>query len=127
MTSWLYSRSCRTASIRSGRAGGLAGELDPKRRGINTKTNTEVSFRAFKTLYSDGVTLFFALRNFLSPFVKKSAIQGNWRADMSHTKHAPKRKRGRRAVPLLGVAGMSLALAGGASARNQWVGGRYTF
>jgi hypothetical protein len=27
MTSWLYSRSCRTASIRSGRAGGLAGEL----------------------------------------------------------------------------------------------------
>jgi hypothetical protein len=29
MTSWLYSRSCRTASIRSGRAGGLAGELQP--------------------------------------------------------------------------------------------------
>ena len=28
MTSWPYSRSCRTASIRSGRAGGLAGELD---------------------------------------------------------------------------------------------------
>jgi hypothetical protein len=27
MTSWPYSRSCRTASIRSGRAGGLAGEL----------------------------------------------------------------------------------------------------
>jgi protein-export membrane protein SecD len=27
MTSWHYSRSCRTASIRSGRAGGLAGEL----------------------------------------------------------------------------------------------------
>ena len=29
MTSWPYSRSCRTASIRSGRAGGLAGELVP--------------------------------------------------------------------------------------------------
>jgi hypothetical protein len=28
MTSWPYSRSCRTASIRSGRAGGLAGELE---------------------------------------------------------------------------------------------------
>ena len=27
MTSWRYSKSCRTASIRSGRAGGLAGEL----------------------------------------------------------------------------------------------------
>ena len=27
MTSWPYSRSCRTASIRSGIAGGLAGEL----------------------------------------------------------------------------------------------------
>jgi hypothetical protein len=27
MTSWPYSRKCRTASIRSGRAGGLAGEL----------------------------------------------------------------------------------------------------
>jgi hypothetical protein len=27
MTSWPYSRSCRTASIRSGRAAGLAGEL----------------------------------------------------------------------------------------------------
>jgi hypothetical protein len=27
MTSWPYSRSCRTASIRSGKAGGFAGEL----------------------------------------------------------------------------------------------------
>ena len=27
MTSWPYSRSCRTASIRSGRAGGLAGKV----------------------------------------------------------------------------------------------------
>jgi hypothetical protein len=27
MTLWPYSRSCRTASIRSGIAGGLAGEL----------------------------------------------------------------------------------------------------
>src|SRR5215470_407819 len=27
MTSWPYSQSCRTASIRSGRAGGLAGEV----------------------------------------------------------------------------------------------------
>ena len=41
---------------------------------------------------------------------------------MSHTKHAPKRKRGRRAVPLLGVAGMSLALAGGASAATSGSG-----
>jgi hypothetical protein len=30
MTSWPYSRKCRTASIRSGRAGGLAGELGPQ-------------------------------------------------------------------------------------------------
>ena len=30
MTSRTHSRSCRTASIRSGRAGGLAGELDGK-------------------------------------------------------------------------------------------------
>src|ERR1700739_3667180 len=41
---------------------------------------------------------------------------------MSHTKHAPKRKRGGRAVPLLGVAGMSLALAGGASAKTSGAG-----
>src|SRR6516225_2665413 len=42
---------------------------------------------------------------------------------MSYTKHAPKRKkRGRRAVPLLGVAGMSLALASGASARTSGSG-----
>src|SRR5215470_12537701 len=31
MTSWPYSQSCRTASIRSGRAGGLAGELERPR------------------------------------------------------------------------------------------------
>src|ERR1700746_3325448 len=38
---------------------------------------------------------------------------------MSHTKHAPKKKRGRRAAPLLGGAGMSLALAGGAFAKTS--------
>jgi hypothetical protein len=46
---------------------------------------------------------------------------GRWyleKAAMSHTKHAPKGKRGGRAVPLLGVAGVSLALVGGASART---------
>ena len=41
---------------------------------------------------------------------------------MSHTKHAPKKKRGRRAAPLLGVAGMSLALAGGAFAKTNGSG-----
>ena len=35
---------------------------------------------------------------------------------MSHTKHTSKRKRARKAVPMLGVAGVSLALAGSASA-----------
>jgi len=35
---------------------------------------------------------------------------------MSHTKHASKRKRARKAVPMLGVAGVSLALVGSASA-----------
>jgi hypothetical protein len=38
---------------------------------------------------------------------------------MSHTKHAPKRKHVSQAVPLLGVAGVSLALVGGASARTS--------
>ena len=41
---------------------------------------------------------------------------------MSHTKRAPKRKLGRRAVPLLGAAGMSLALARGASAKTSGSG-----
>ena len=41
---------------------------------------------------------------------------------MSHTKHRPKRKRGTRAIPLLGIAGMSLALAGGASAKTSGSG-----
>ena len=41
---------------------------------------------------------------------------------MSRTKHAPKRRRGRRAAPLLGVAGVSLALAGAASARTSGSG-----
>ncbi len=35
---------------------------------------------------------------------------------MSHAKDAPKRKRLRKAVPTVGIAGMSLAMAGGASA-----------
>jgi hypothetical protein len=35
---------------------------------------------------------------------------------MSHTKHTSKRKRARKAVPMLGVAGVSLVLAGSASA-----------
>ena len=35
---------------------------------------------------------------------------------MSHTKHTSKRKRTRKAAPMLGVAGVSLALAGSASA-----------
>ena len=35
---------------------------------------------------------------------------------MSHTKDASKRKRLRKAVPTVGIAGMSLAMAGGASA-----------
>jgi len=35
---------------------------------------------------------------------------------MSHAKHASKRKRLRKAVPTVGIAGMSLAMAGGASA-----------
>jgi hypothetical protein len=34
MTSWPYSRSCRTVSIGSGRAGGLAGELPPRAGGL---------------------------------------------------------------------------------------------
>jgi hypothetical protein len=38
---------------------------------------------------------------------------------MSHKKHAPKRKHVARAVPLLGVAGVSLALVGDASARTS--------
>jgi hypothetical protein len=35
---------------------------------------------------------------------------------MSHTKHASKRKRRKEAVPVVGAVGMSLSLAGGASA-----------
>jgi hypothetical protein len=35
---------------------------------------------------------------------------------MSHTKQASKRKRRSKAVPVLGIAGVSLAMAGGASA-----------
>jgi hypothetical protein len=35
---------------------------------------------------------------------------------MSHPKHASKRKLLRKAVPTVGIAGMSLAMAGGASA-----------
>jgi hypothetical protein len=35
---------------------------------------------------------------------------------MSHAKHASKRKLLRKAVPTVGIAGMSLAMAGGASA-----------
>ena len=35
---------------------------------------------------------------------------------MSHAKDAPKRKRLSKAVPTVGIAGMSLAMAGGASA-----------
>src|SRR5271166_1381052 len=35
---------------------------------------------------------------------------------MSHAKQASKRKRLRKAVPTVGIAGMSLAMAGGASA-----------
>ncbi len=35
---------------------------------------------------------------------------------MSHAKDAPKRKRLRKAVPTVGIAGVSLAMAGGASA-----------
>jgi len=35
---------------------------------------------------------------------------------MSHAKDAPKRKRLRKVVPTVGIAGMSLAMAGGASA-----------
>src|SRR6266403_5083816 len=35
---------------------------------------------------------------------------------MSHAKHASKRRRQRKAVPVLGIAGLSLSLAGGASA-----------
>ena len=40
----------------------------------------------------------------------------------TNLKHAPKRRRGRRAAPLLGVAGVSLALAGAASARTSGSG-----
>ena len=48
MTSWLYSRSCRTASIRSGRAGGLAGELanDPS----NPKSVNELINRGIELI-----------------------------------------------------------------------------
>jgi len=35
---------------------------------------------------------------------------------MSHSKQAPKRKRRGKAVPMVGIAGVSLAMAGGASA-----------
>ena len=38
---------------------------------------------------------------------------------MPRMKHASKRTRGKQSVPILGVAGMSLALAGGASARTS--------
>ena len=37
---------------------------------------------------------------------------------MSNAKHAPKRKRGAKAVPVLGAAGL-LSLAGGASAATS--------
>ena len=37
---------------------------------------------------------------------------------MSHAKHASKRKRLRKAVPMVGIAGVSLAMAGGASLAN---------
>ena len=38
---------------------------------------------------------------------------------MPRMKHASKRRRGKQSVPILGVAGMSLALAGGAFARTS--------
>src|SRR3974390_3250188 len=38
---------------------------------------------------------------------------------MSQTKKASKRRRGRKAVPVIGVAGMSLAMAGAASAATE--------
>ena len=38
---------------------------------------------------------------------------------MPRMKHASKRTRGKQSVPILGVAGMSLALAGGASATSE--------
>ena len=44
---------------------------------------------------------------------------------MSHAKQASKRKGRRKAVTVLGVAGM-LALAGGAGRGCRWSGRRYT-
>ena len=60
MTSWPYSRSCRTASIRSGRAGGLAEELDYILPTLPVKYDIKEDADINATYY------FFDLKDFLS-------------------------------------------------------------
>jgi hypothetical protein len=70
-------------------------------------------------MHGDRHIEFFGPRHFLRSIRREFAGRGYLeKAAMSHTKHAPNRKRGGRAVPLLGAAGVSLALVGGASART---------